>query len=128
MTEENKKRKILLKAGKLVLTAELNQTNTAGLIWDALPVESEVNTWGDEIYFSIPVQAKPENAKAVVELGDIGYWPPGKAFCVFFGPTPASRGEEIRPASPVDLIGKVTGDSRVLRQVSDGEKVRIEKA
>jgi hypothetical protein len=110
--------------------AELTDENpeTAKAIWDALPLEARANTWGDEIYFSIPVRIEAENPKAVVELGDLGYWPPGNAFCIFFGPTPMSRGDEIRPASPVNVFGRVIGDPKVFKTVRGGEKVRLERA
>ncbi|MFX0196693.1 MAG: cyclophilin-like fold protein [Candidatus Hodarchaeota archaeon] len=104
---------------------------TTKAIWDALPFESKVQTWGDEIYFSIPVDIAEENAKEVVELGDLGYWPPGAAFCIFFGKTPTSKGDEIRPASRVNVFGALTKiDSEIiakLRQVSAGETIRVEK-
>lgn len=110
--------------------AEISEENprTAQAIWDALPLEARANTWGDEIYFSIPVSVEAENPKEVVDMGDLGYWPPGSAFCIFFGPTPASRGDEIRPASPVNVFGRVTGDPKVFRKVRGGERVRIDRA
>ena len=101
---------------------------TARAIWDALPLEAKASTWGDEIYFSIPVDAEAEDPREVVEMGDLGYWPPGGAFCIFFGTTPASRGEEIRPASPVNVFGRVEGDPRVFTSVSSGALVRLERA
>ena len=109
------------------MEAELNDTSTAHMIWNALPIEKHGNTWGEEIYFSIPVRAQEENAQAVVQKGDIAYWPPGTAFCIFFGLTPASRGDEIRPASPVNVVGKLLGDPEEFKKVSHGEKVIIEK-
>jgi hypothetical protein len=110
--------------------AELSDESprTARAVWDALPIEARASTWGDEIYFSIPVEAEAENPKEVVEMGDLGYWPPGSAFCIFFGPTPASRGDEIRPASPVNVLGRVEGDPRVFKKVRGGERVVIERA
>ena len=100
---------------------------TSKAIWDTLPIEASVNTWGDEIYFSIPVNTNEENPKEVVELGDLGYWPPGNALCIFFGRTPASRGNEIRPASPVNVFGRVESNPTVFKKVRSGEKIRIEK-
>ena len=110
--------------------AELSDENprTAQAIYDALPIEGRANTWGDEIYFSIPVEVEAETPRDVVELGELGYWPPGSAFCIFFGPTPASRGNEIRPASPVNVFGRVLGDPKIFKKVKSGETVRIEKA
>ena len=109
------------------ISAELNNSETAKKIWKVLPIEGNVNTWGDEIYFSIPVNAESENAKAVVSEGDLGYWPPGNAFCIFFGLTPASQGNEIRPASPVNIFGKVIGDPKVFKKVRSGKKIIVEK-
>jgi hypothetical protein len=122
------KRKIKIVAGKLELGAWLNETKTASKVFEALPITSMVNTWGDEIYFTIPVDTGPEDAKELVNLGDIGYWPPGKAMCLFFGKTPISKGDEIRPASPVNIIGKVEGDLKLLRKVKDGEEITIRQA
>ncbi len=102
--------------------------DTAKRIWEALPIEARANTWGDEIYFGIPVDADPENPREVVELGDLAYWPPGNAFCIFFGRTPASRGDEIRPASAVNVFGKVEGDPKVFKKVRSGDRVSIERA
>ncbi len=114
-----------------VVEAEIDEQknpNTAKTIWNALPFEAQANTWGDEIYFTIPVKLTAENAQPTVQPGDIGYWPPGQGFCIFFGPTPISRGNEIRPANPVNVFGKVKGDPRILKKVRDGDKIRIEKA
>ncbi len=127
--EKQENRRITIRAGQVSATAVLHQTPTANAIWKALPIEGRVNTWGDEIYFSIPVRAELEkSAKGVVESGDLGYWPTGSAFCIFFGPTPASRGNEIRPASAVNIVGKVQGDPKIFKQVSFGTKVVIERA
>ncbi|MDA8218756.1 MAG: cyclophilin-like fold protein [Dehalococcoidales bacterium] len=121
-------RKIKITAGGVEAQAELNDTKTADAIWNALPITARGNTWGDEIYFSIPVNLETEKGQAVVDMGHLGYWAPGTAFCIFFGPTPASRGDEIRPASPVTVFGKVEGDAKVFTKVSSGSKVTIEKA
>ena len=119
---------IRITAGIVVVDAELNDTDTANEIWGALPIQASGNTWGDEIYFKISVENEVENGQEVVELGDLGYWPPGSAFCLFFGPTPASQGDEIRPASEVTVIGKIKGDSTVLKSVPSGSSVLIEAA
>ena len=119
--------KIKISAQPVVMEAELNNSETAQTIWDALPIEEHGSTWGDEIYFSIPVNADAENPQEVVELGDLGYWPPRTAFCIFFGPTPMSLGDEIRPASAVNVIGKLTGDPKAFKQVKSGTTVKIEK-
>ena len=121
-------RAIKITAGSVTVSASLNVTDTAAMIWDALPIEASASTWGDEIYFGIAVAAGEEMGQEVVELGDLGYWPPGSAFCMFFGPTPMSRGDEIRPASPVTVIGRMHGDSTVLKRVSSGAPVLIERA
>ena len=121
-------REMKIKAGSVEMTAELNDSKTADAIWDALPITARGNTWGDEIYFGIPVSAGEENGKEVVEMGDIAYWPPGSAFCIFFGPTPASRGNEIRPASAVNVVGKVIGDPKAFKSVRSGEQVVLERA
>ncbi len=118
---------IKIKAGSVEAVADIFECKTAEEIWNALPISARANTWGDEIYFSIPVSCSPENPKAVVEEGDLGYWPPGSAFCIFWGPTPASHGNEIRPASPVNVFGKVRGDAKIFNNVSSGEEVIIEK-
>jgi hypothetical protein len=120
-------KRIRIHAGNLSLAAELNDSPTAAAIHAALPLEAAAQTWGDEIYFRIPVAQKlEETAVEVVTVGDLAYWPTGRAFCIFFGPTPASRGEEIRPASAVNLVGKVVEDARVFRAIEDGELVRLE--
>jgi hypothetical protein len=121
------KREIKISAGQIEVKAYLNVTNTANKVWDALPITASANTWGDEVYFAIPVQTELENAKELVGLGDIGYWPPGKAMCLFFGKTPISKGNEIRPASAVNLIGKIEGDPKVLKKVKDGETINIRR-
>ncbi len=121
-------KKITITVNDVKMSAELNDSETAQKIWGALPIEGSANTWGDEIYFSIPVNVGLENAKAVVSEGDLGYWPPGNAFCIFFGLTPASQGDEIKPASPVNIFGKVIGDPKVFKKVSSGAKIIIEKS
>lgn len=122
-------KRIVIRAGDVIAEAELNETQTAKLIYDAFPLKAKGNRWGDEIYFSIPVDCPPENQREVVEAGDLGYWVPGRAFCIFFGPTPASRTpDEIRPASPVNVFGKVIGDPTVFRSVPDGATVVVEAA
>ena len=118
---------IVVEAGAVRAEAELNETDTAQLVWDALPIEASANTWGDEVYFDVPVRTGLENAVEVVNVGDLGYWPQGPAFCIFFGPTPMSRGDEIRPASAVNVIGRVLGDAREFRAVSAGQPVKLSR-
>ncbi len=119
-------KRILIKAGDVELEAELNDTRTAQAILKVLPLKAKANTWGDEIYFPIPLKLEIEDGKEVVQLGDLGYWSEGHCFCIFFGPTPASQGNEIRPASPVTVFGKVIGDLKVLKQVASGTKISVE--
>ena len=122
-------RKIRITAGKVQAEAVLNESSTATKIWEALPIEERGNTWGDEIYFSIPVDAKSEKgARDLVAVGELGYWPPGTAFCIFYGRTPASTDERPRAASPVNIIGTVSGDATAFRAVSSGARVRLERA
>lgn len=120
-------RKIRITAANVMREALLNASQTANAIWDALPVDGRGTTWGDEIYFTIPVTCAPESPREVVEMGDLGYWPPGSAFCIFFGPTPASRGEEIRPASPVNVFGRIEGDATAFKAVRGSNPVRVER-
>lgn len=119
---------ITITAGTVEVSAELNDTDGAEAVWNALPFSASGNTWGDEIYFRISVAAESEDLQEVVDFGDLAYWPPCNAFCIFFGPTPASHGDEIRPASAVAVIGRITGDAAQLRQVSAGTAVTITAA
>lgn len=119
--------KIHISAGSVQMDAVLNDTGIARQIWEALPISASASTWGDEIYFGIPVEAELENGQEVVDLGDLAYWPPGHAFCIFFGRTPASKGDEIRPASAVTVIGQVQGDAASFKDVGSGTRVVIDK-
>ena len=117
---------INITAGKAQVEAELNDSHTAKLIFDALPINAKAQRWGGEIYFSIPVRAELDaEARAVLEAGELGYWPSGNAFCIFFGKTPASQGDEIRAASEVNIIGKIRGDFSDLWDVADGADLLI---
>jgi len=121
-------KKIRILASELKIEAELNESKTAQLIWEALPIEAKTNLWGKEIYFAIPVKTGLETgSREVVSVGELGYWPTGHAFCIFFGPTPASRGEEIRAASSVNIIGKVLSDPKVFLKIKDGAKVTLQR-
>ena len=112
----------------LSVEAELLDTPTARKIFEALPIESSVNVWGDEIYFDIPLNVAQEpDAVADVEVGDLAYWPAGPAFCIFFGPTPVSTGDQPRAYSPVNVFGRVLGDAGQFRGVSSGATVRVAK-
>ena len=121
-------RRIKVTAGSVEVTAELYDTLTAELVWEALPIAASGSTWGDEIYFRTPVSDEERDAVATVEMGAVAYWPPGQAICLFFGPTPMSRGDEIRPASPVNVFGRIVGDATVLKRVASGAEVRVERA
>lgn len=118
--------RISVTAGPVTMEAELNDSSTARMIWESLPITGRANTWGDEIYFEIPVEAgQAPDARADVKVGELGYWPVGRAFCIFFGPTPASTGDQPRAASPVNIVGRVLGDATAFRQVSAGTTVRL---
>ena len=112
--------------GNMAFDAELNDGPTARKIAGILPLRTSFNTWGDEIYFSIPVAELDESAREEVEMGDLGYWPSGCAFCIFFGPTPMSTPGKIIPASAVNIIGKVKGDVSRLKEVMDEGQVVVE--
>lgn len=119
-------KKILITSGEISMHAELTDTPTAQAVWDKLPFEGKANTWGDEIYFIVPVSMDQEpDASAQVEVGDLGYWPTGFAFCIFFGPTPASTDEQPRAYSPVNVIGRVLGDATQFKAVQNGEPVEV---
>ena len=120
-------REIRITAGQVTVSATLNDTDTATMVWDALPIKASANLWGQEIYFRIPIAAGEESVQEVVDMGDLGYWPPGSAFCMFFGPTPISEADEIRPASPVTVIGRMTGDLETLKGVPSEASVLIER-
>jgi len=119
--------KIKIVIGHITLDAELNDTPAAKKMEEVLPLKTSFNTWGDEIYFTIPVEAElDESAREEVEIGDLGYWPTGQAFCIFFGTTPASIQGKIIPASAVNIIGKVIGDATSLKEVMHEREVRLE--
>ncbi len=121
-------RRITITAGDQQISAVLNGSGTSDLVWDALPIRASASIWGDEIYFRIPVEDEEDNAEEVVDMGAVGYWPPGQALCLFFGRTPASIGDEIRPASAVNVLGSIEGDPTVLKQVASGAAVVVEQA
>jgi hypothetical protein len=119
---------IKITAGSVSLTAELDDTALAETVAAKLPIETTPNEWGDEFYFGIPVRADlDETATKKVKVGDIGFWPPGNAMAIFFGPTPMSSGADPVPASAVCLIGRITGDATLLKQARGARIIRIEK-
>jgi hypothetical protein len=110
--------RILIKEAGVELTAVLNDSATAAALWRVLPLESSAQTWGDEVYFSVPLECRAEDPQATVASGTVGYWPPGKAVCLFFGQ---------QPVSPVNVIGVLAGDANLLEAVRDGQLVRLER-
>jgi hypothetical protein len=121
--------KIVISVGNVSLEAEMLDTPTAEKILESLPFESSANVWGDEIYFDIPLSLEQEpNARADVDVGDLAYWPAGPAFCIFFGPTPVSTGDQPRAYSPVNVFGRVMGDAKQFKGVSSGAAVKVTKA
>ena len=122
-------RRIRIRAGAVTVSATLDDSPTADAVWNALPITGQVQTWGDEIYFPIPVEAaEAADAQATVDTGAVAYWPPGSALCLFWGPTPMSRGDEIRPASPVNVLGAIDGDPTVLGRAPYGAEIVVERA
>ena len=121
--------KIKITVGDLCVEGELDNTTTGQKVAEALPIRTSFSTWGDEIYFTIPVEADlDETAREEVDLGDLGYWPTGDAFCIFFGPTPMSTPGKIIPASAVNIIGRVAGDATRFKEVVDAGDVLVEAA
>ena len=120
-------KKIRIKIGSVEFPGRLNQTRIAGLIWEALPLTASFQFWGDEIYFPVPVKEQAmENPQVIVSLGDLGYWPDGHCFCIFYGLTPASRPGEIKPASAVEVIGRVE-DYEGFKTVKSTGSILIER-
>jgi len=111
--------RIRVTLGEIVVTAVLNESSTARRLWEALPIESRAQRWGDEVYFETPVVVGEEDPQADVPSGAVAYWPPGKALCLFFGQ---------KPYSPVNVVGEIEGDPWALSAVDDGEAVRVEAA
>lgn len=117
---------ITIQFDEISFQAHLNESATADELWKQLPLESRVNTWGEEIYFEIPVDLPAEpDAREIVAVGDLGYWPTGQAFCIFFGPTPVSTDERPRAYSPVNIIGEILPDLSRLKEIKDGERVKV---
>jgi hypothetical protein len=119
---------IHIRTDNISMQAELNENPTSLKIWEALPIEGRANLWGAEIYFEIPVDAEVEpDARQEVEISELGYWPAGHAFCIFFGPTPISRDAKPRAYSPVNILGRVLGDATQFRTVTNNQKVTLER-
>jgi len=120
--------KIRITAGSVTVEGELFETGCARAVADQLPIVATPDEWGDEFYFTIPVEARlDETAAKNVKVGDIGYWPPGNALAIFFGPTPLSSGSDPVPASAVNLVGRVTGDATALKEAKGSRQIRIER-
>ena len=119
-------KKVGITAGDVEATAELNDTATARAICDSLPIDGRASRWGAEIYFPIPLSLQLENGQELVSMGDLGYWPEGKAFCIFFGQTPMSEPGRIVPASMVNVIGRVVGEATRFKEVMHESEITLE--
>jgi len=121
-------RQITITSNEIEVVAGIDDSETANSIWEALPIESSVSTWGEEIYFTIPVKIEEsEDARQDMDIGELGYWPPGSALCVFFGRTPASTSDQPRAASNVNPFGMVSGDVKPLHSIRSGESVTVSR-
>tara|TARA_B100000686_G_scaffold213746_1_gene220734 strand:+ start:944 stop:1354 length:411 start_codon:yes stop_codon:yes gene_type:complete len=121
-------RQIQISTGNLTLAATLNELETANQLWESLPITGRVQIWGDEIYFSIPLNVEEElGSQETVQAGTVAYWPPGSALCLFWGPTPISAPGEIRPASAVNVVGILDNDPNLLAEVPSQAEIIIEK-
>ena len=121
-------RQIQISTDNLTVTATLNELETANHLWDSLPITGRVQIWGDEIYFSIPLNVEEElGSQETVQAGTVAYWPPGSALCLFWGLTPISAPGEIRPASAVNVVGILDNDPTLLAQVTSEAEIIIEK-
>lgn len=119
-------RKINIFINNLKFDVELNETKIAKAVYNALPIEAEGNFWGNEIYFEIPIKMGNEKPTEDLKVGDLAYWPPGNALCIFYGKTPASINEKPKPASPVTIIGEIKGDLEKLKSIREA-KIKITK-
>ena len=121
-------REVSITVGAVVLTVELYDTPTADAVYDALPFEAQAQTWGEEVYFSTPVEAPQEtDAKTVIDPGEIAFWLAGNCIAIGYGPTPVSRGKEIRLASPGNVWARTSDDVKQLAVVKDGDTARVER-
>lgn len=119
-------RRIKFSIGSVTLEAELKDTPTADAICNALPIESQAHTWGDEVYFSTSIETALEpDAKDVVELGELAFWVQGSSIAMGFGPTPASHGNEIRLVTATNIWGRALGDIKILKAVNEGDRVQM---
>ena len=121
-------KRISIETGDIKLSAVLDDSETSRSVYGILPLTGTANVWGDEIYFTIPLHLEESpDAKQQVDVGDLGFWPPGNAFCIFFGPTPVSSNEFPRAYSPVNVFGRIQGDAAILKRVSNGDQVMVSK-
>ena len=116
---------LFLYRNQLELEVEIDCSELADLLWDNTPIEGVANLWGDEIYFETSLYSQSNSMQEVVEIGDLAFWPPGQAICLFFGSTPMSTGDEIRPASPVNVFGKFIDNPKLLKTVKTGDSISI---
>jgi hypothetical protein len=122
-------KEILIQAGPVIASGELMENSTADAIWDSLPLEGSANRWGEEIYFDTGLSIElSTDARQVMEIGELAYWPGGTAFCIFFGPTPVSQADEPRAYTDVNPFGRVLGNATVFSKVRDGETIKISRA
>jgi hypothetical protein len=120
-------RRIRIQVGGQTVHGTLSENDTADQVWGALPIDTTVATWGDEFYFDIGLSLDlASDARSEMKVGEMAYWPPGNAFCIFFGPTPASHGDEPRAASAVNPFGKIEEDVEVLKGIPSGTRILIE--
>ena len=119
-------KQIMIQAGDLKILAQINESETAQAVWDILPITGSASVWGDEIYFSLPVKhSEADDAIAEVEVGTLAYWPPGSAFCIFWGPTPVSTSDKPKAYSPVNILGEIIGDATLFKTVKPGQSVTL---
>ena len=121
-------KKINISAGEFLTTATLNNSSGSEKLYDSLPLEWSCQCWGDELFFSTSINMEEDDQSLeVVNIGDIAFWPPGSAFCIFWGPTPMSQGKEIRPASKVNLLGSIDSQLSKIKNISAGTKILLSK-
>lgn len=123
-------RRMRVRAGDVELHAQLRDTPTTEELWMLLPVEGRAAKWGDEFYFRVEsmMAEQEDDARDEMAVGEIGYWVQGQAIAIFFGPTPASRGDEPRAVVPVNVVGAIERNADALRRLADGVVFHLEAA